>query len=725
MQSKPNSSSRKAWNPLFPRLELRNASTGRNQSHFDRLFQPTAMIGNPQRKPYGEDAVTSHQQNRRDRIAHHQSSNQQQVASWQESNSEDTFYQPEMSQLTMSQVSCFENQDAASLRSNHSSSKVSNKSTTFPPLHQNSSVSSASAASRQDGGSRASAGIYRDNGSNHSSAPYPGSGLSRFQRAHNPIPPSTPATTGDFLSTRAEFSAVHSRSHLTPMASSQMLLRMTPRRISYPNSARSVLPSRNSAPSVSLFSHASASKKPVASSHPPLGQDSTNVGSAQERSFSRPGTSSVQEMASCRDEQMKSLRVELESLFSERMRAFGGQLQAKVDKVVETGSSEIKKQVETRETELDARIQELDDKLGAGKDDLDERLRLLGDEFEAKQAALGQGMRLLDDKLAATQRAASSYVQKIESAAESHLEAMSKSAKSYMKKIGELAEASTESLTRKCDDIVTAILPVLQPPVTKMVGSLFKRPGHNQPKSDESRRQAGQRKLVSPPPNKRSSSTRSQRQKDKAAPVAHMEKASLSKKRPHSVITDEMPSDWDETKHNEPTEPATRRRSARRAKRVKDEEAGKENNTPSSKIQRPCATPSRKKLLQVVSPLDNHIGTPLKAKKTSEKKRIEKSPMLRRSRRRIVESSQSSLESSSVRIPPFEEVIAENNECPSPLSDRSVQFKQVEICRTKKTAKRTIVSTSLAKGVKSKRSRIYGKRSWNNNPLQDDPFTFV
>ena len=67
----------------------------------------------------------------------------------------------------------------------------------------------------------------------------------------------------------------------------------------------------------------------------------------------------------------------------------------------------------------------------------------------------------------------------------------------------------------------------------------------------------------------------------------------------------------------------------------------------------------------------------------------------------IVESSQSSSESSNVRIPPFEEVIAENNECPSPLSDISVQFKQVEIRWTKLTAKRTIVSTSLAKGIKA------------------------
>jgi hypothetical protein len=375
-------------------------------------------------------------------------------------------------------------------------------------------------------------------------------------------------------------------------------------------------------------------------------------------------------LASQSDKQPKDIRAELESLLAERMECIEGKLEAKF-------------------------LQSMASKL-------DERLQFLGDNLEAKKEEVAKELRMLDNKVETMDQAATSHLKKLENAAENHLEALSKSATSSMKRIRELAEVSAESITKKYDDIVTVILPFLQPSVKQMAELFFQRTWDHRAKIDEEKNQTDPNSHCPPSPT-----THGLRKKDQLKVCAGAKSEATSRKRQYSDtagkinFSQESPSDRDGAHENH----VTLRRSARRAKRVKGN-ADKENKTPSSKIHLACVTPSGENPQQLTSPLDR--ATFLRAKKASDTTRNVKA----------TGGKLSKSDSAKERIP-FE-VIAPNIECPSPLGDRSAQLIEVLDVRPRETKRRRHPPRS--KVVRGKRSRTYGKRSCHK--MQEDSFSF-
>jgi uncharacterized coiled-coil protein SlyX len=373
-------------------------------------------------------------------------------------------------------------------------------------------------------------------------------------------------------------------------------------------------------------------------------------------------------------------------------------------------SEEIKGQVHDKHKDLDARIRAINEKIGTQNDKIEEVLNSKSDEFVAKQDELNKGLRMMDDRLTTMDRSTASHMEQMKHAAESHLEAMSKSASTSMKKILELAESSTQSLSRKYDDFVGAILPALQPPVTKMVGSLFKRSTHCPCKPDEE---------SSFHPSSTGDTTPSgvQRKKDHTKASSKSKKGTTYKKRRHSVTTHQANASEESSSNRVESQydpPSSRRRSLRqenRRRRVSD----KENETPSSKIQQHCVTPSGENPQPIGSPANGTIC--LKKKRYSEKSKEQTCTI---SEKQTPKSNPPITPEARERVP-FE-VVTKKSECPSPLGLRSVQYIQEEVFSG---PKRKRSRPYLPNGTKGKKSRSYGKRSLlDGNKSHDDPFAF-
>ena len=602
------------------------------------------------------------------------------------SSNEQRFIQPEISQLTQSQEFVHDSLDAGSARSSHSYPRLKQAG---PPLHQNSSVSSASSNTKQDHPSVTS---Y----SRITKAVYPGK---RFQNQNLSTSTSSICSAFKALSKNSGLS-VHSRGRVSAMDPSQSMLRKMmitkPGGIKSMSTIRSIPRPRKEEPQpTSLFFGKSDSSLPPTqpASQNDCGQDSKTRSSVSE-SFPPPsasqGTPSTAALALQIDELKALFQARMKGVDSlqERVKGFDvlGQtlkdVQEKMKKVEKNESSlekACKQLQDTTEELVDAKLSSFDDKLRVEKKGLDEKLQILGDSIEARRGEFDRMSRKLEGTLTTMGQTATSYIEKIETAGESRLEAISKKAK-------ELAEATIESISQKVRGILQ--------PTKELVGPVLHRPdnakevlkSHDHPPSTTISSQQVLSKRKKPARKRRCSYS-----EKKAAGVSEVGKARSSK-----------------DKWIVPT--------AKQSKRVKVD-AAKENKTPnSSKPCRVCVTPPGEDSEQLRSLPNSSF---LREKKISGRACHRKAPAVKKPA--TSEENTSKSDSLRDRIP-FD-VISPNVECPSPLGNCSVQALQRDLRRGH--GRKRSLPTRFTQRKKDRVARTYGKRSLKRGYLKDDSFSFA
>jgi exonuclease VII small subunit len=583
---------------------------------------------------------------------------------------------PEMSQMTCSQGSIAEHHDTVTTRSGQSRFA----SLSFPPLHQNSSVSSCSSADRRGSVQQSSSAAFSvGNGSNpYNAVPFLGNRLlphhrRQEQSLHSTMSTSTHDRTSNPVANGASSSSTHSSSNRSVGGPSQLLRRMNPRRIGTSSMSRNSKPTSRAPPTRLLA-------QPSSQATLPAGNASTIAGTTTT-------TSSLPNPSSAEANKLQSLHAELKSYFEKNIKSM----------------EESTKEIERKQSQLDNSVRQCEEQ----QEQIDEKLDSFDTIFDSRQNKLNQ---VYDERVSTMEHKATLCIEIIDKAGETQLEVLSKSFQASMKKVREATQtinSLADSFTQTYDQTVQALPSLIQPTLMKMVDSLYPMVQNKTPLSSST--------AAPPSPITDASSKKVSSEEDYDADEVEVQQElsnNTTKSQSHrrSYFT---------RKHKHSTTPintkslkdraapsSSKRRTQRRSKRAKDY-SEKENKTPLSKMARPCVTPSGEtSKREPFSPADLKNTTKRKPVSSMTPKAMTKttSKTKKRAFNNVVETFGSTKKK---RVPL--EVVADNGECPSPLGEDSMnglaEGKATNISNPRGSSYRRV-----------KRKQTYGRK----RPLRSD-----
>lgn len=286
----------------------------------------------------------------------------------------------------------------------------------FPPLHQNSSVSSSSAnGHRYNRDARLQCGLSLDNRSNQSKS------LSRETGNQVKIVPT---------------------SHSLAQPSSRLVQGMITHRIGIGNGLSN---------SVKPEPHAlSLRARPLQLSQPIPSDSSTNA------SLKKSERSSIKD--STEKEMHKSLHSELKAYFSKKM------------ELLDIKSKEVQK----RQAELDEKVRRYSEQQYKKQSELDRKIDEHQEQLEETIQSVTKGLnKHFQKKTLAIDSKATRCIEEIQKAGEGQLELLSRKSKKYIQDATKAIETLTSSFTQKYDQAVQGFPGMIQPTVVKMVDALL------------------------------------------------------------------------------------------------------------------------------------------------------------------------------------------------------------------------------------------------------------
>lgn len=557
--------------------------------------------------------------------------------------------QPEMSQITCSQASIADHQETMSTRS--SRSRLS-PALTYPPMHQNSSISSCSSGQQQS----ASFGVGNGSQSHKISHHLPQSRILPYCRDQ---PHHTHGRSSSLSPSSGAPSSTRSTNNRSVGEKSILRQRMIPRHIGTSHGSTSSKP-RSRCPPI-IF------RAPL----PGQATASTSNGSTVTET-ARPSTSSRKPTSPADVNRIEAMHAELKTYFEKHMKS----IKEKSDELE-------KKQIQLEESVR--QCQKIEGKI---------------DSFDAKHDSRQRRFHEDCDKAIST----------LDQNGKSWLASINECGKSQQKAVISALDASKDSLAKQYNQYVQALPTLIQPTLKKVISSIYPMMQDKMPWCLSTMALPS-----SPITNDASKKVSSEEESDDSYEVHQEVSMDTTESNPcrryptrmwkHSA-TPPKPKSY----ANEDAPCTVKRCPQRRSKRAKDGNE-KESKTPVSKVSRPCVTPSvepsskrrRKNAVKTKPVSRNATKTTMKATAKSKKRacntQLADSSGVTRKKHRV----------------PFE-VVTDNAQCPSPLSEDSVH----------RYAGSKGIKISVPRGSSSrlvKRSKRYGRKRQVSADLLENEFS--